>query len=61
MEIIEMGEIEDLLRSLSSQRRMTCAVIAALQHSERQIAAAQRLLRVVEFRKTYAGGDSNED
>lgn len=61
MEIIEMDEIESLLRSLSSQRRMASAVIAALQHMERQTAAAQKLLRVVEFRKTYAGGDSGED
>lgn len=61
MEIIEMDEIESLLRSLSNQRRMTCAVIAALQYTERQISAAQRVLRAVEFRKTYAGGDSDED
>ena len=61
MEIIEMDEIESLLRSLSSLRRMASAVIAALQHMERQAAAAQKLLRLVEFRKTYAGGDSDED
>lgn len=61
MEIIQMDEIEDMLRLMSSQRRMICAVTAALQHMERQTAAAQKLLRVVEFRKTYAGGDSDEN
>ena len=60
METIEQGEIDQMLKDCAYVHKMTQAIREGLGYIEERIARVEKTLRVVSFRKCYAGEDDDE-
>ncbi len=61
MEIIETGEVEDLMGQCKRIRKMTAAMMDGLEFVDKRVSEIEWTLRWVEFRQRHAEESTDED